>query len=82
MVSERSQSMRAGRIVARAALAALLLNSRAWVESVARAKAAAGRVVGRDGLIRGRAIGELHVGDGSARPVESLIDQLLAAAPP
>jgi thiol-disulfide isomerase/thioredoxin len=109
------------------------LNSRAWVESIAKAKAAAGLVVvavhtpelrderspdnvraavarlgihypvmidgdysywnalgnqywpafyliGRDGLIHGRAIGELHVGDGTARPVEALIDQLLAAA--
>src|SRR5579862_1333324 len=32
-------------------------------------------VIGRDGLIHGRAVGELHVGDGSARPVEALIDQ-------
>ena len=108
------------------------LNSRAWVESIAKTKAAAGLVVvavhtpelraerspdnvraavarlgihypvmidgdysywnalrnqywpafyliGRDGLVHGRAIGELHVGDGSARPVEALIDQLLAA---
>jgi thiol-disulfide isomerase/thioredoxin len=36
-------------------------------------------VIGRDGLVHGRAIGELHVGDGSARSVETLIDQLLAA---
>ena len=36
-------------------------------------------LIGRDGLIRGHAIGELHVGDGSARAVEGLIDQLLAA---
>jgi thiol-disulfide isomerase/thioredoxin len=110
------------------------LNSRAWLESVAQSKAAAGLVVvavhtpelraerspdnvraavtrlgihypvmmdgdysywnalgnqywpafyliGRDGLIHGRAIGELHVADGSARPVEALIDQLLAVAP-
>jgi thiol-disulfide isomerase/thioredoxin len=109
------------------------LNSRAWVESIAKTKAAAGLVVvavhtpelrderspdnvraavarlgihypvmidgdysywnalgnqywpafyliGRDGLIHGRAVGELHVGDGTARPVEALIDQLLAAA--
>ena len=39
-------------------------------------------LIGRDGLVHGRAVGELHVGDGSARPVETLIDQLLAAAPP
>lgn len=109
------------------------LNSRAWVESIVKTKAAAGLVVvavhtpelrderspdnvraavarlgihypvmidgdysywnalgnqywpafyliGRDGLIHGRAVGELHVGDGTARPVEALIDQLLAAA--
>ena len=109
------------------------LNSSAWVESIATAKAAAGLVVvgvhtpelrderspdnvraavarlgihypvmidgdysywnalgnqywpafyliGRDGLIHGRAVGELHIGDGTARPVEALIDQLLAAA--
>ena len=111
------------------------LNSRAWVESEAQAKANAGLVVvavhtpelrderssdnvraavarlaihypvmidgdysywnalgnqywpafyliGRDGLVHGRALGELHVGDGSARPVETLIDQLLAASQP
>ena len=111
------------------------LNSRAWVESQAQAKAAAGLVVvavhtpelpderwpdkvraavtrlgihypvmidgdysywnalgnqywpafyliGRDGLVYGRAVGELHVGDRSARGVETLIDQLLAAAQP
>jgi thiol-disulfide isomerase/thioredoxin len=110
------------------------LNSRAWVESEARAKADAGLVVvavhtpelrderspdnvraavarlgirypvmidgdysywnalgnqywpafyliGRDGLVHGRAIGELHIGDGTARPVETLIDRLLAAKP-
>ena len=110
------------------------LNSRAWVESIAQSRAAAGLVVvavhtpelrderspdkvraavtrlridypvmidgdysywnalgnqywpafyliGRDGLIHGRAIGELHVGDGSATGVETLIDQLLAVAP-
>jgi thiol-disulfide isomerase/thioredoxin len=39
-------------------------------------------LVGRDGLIHGRAIGELHVGEPSAHPVEALIDQLLAAAHP
>lgn len=39
-------------------------------------------LVGRDGLVHGRAVGELHVGDGTARPVETLIDQLLAAAYP
>ena len=39
-------------------------------------------LIGRDGLVHGRAIGELHVGDGTARPVEALIDQLLAAAKP
>ena len=38
-------------------------------------------LIGRDGLIHARAIGELHVGDGSARPLEALIDQLLAVAP-
>jgi thiol-disulfide isomerase/thioredoxin len=37
-------------------------------------------LVGRDGLIHGRAYGELHVGDGSARSVEALIERLLAAA--
>ena len=108
------------------------LNSKAWVESIAQAKAAAGLVVvavhtpelrderspanvraavarlgirypvmidgdysywnalgnqywpafylvGRDGLIHGRAVGELHVGDGTARSVETLIERLLAA---
>jgi len=108
------------------------LNTRAWVESIAASRAAAGLVVvvavhtpelrderspdkvraavarlgiqypvmidgdysywnalgnrywpafyliGRDGLVRGRAIGELHVGDDTARPLETLIDQLLA----
>ena len=39
-------------------------------------------LIGRDGLVHGRAVGELHVGDGSARPMETLIDQLLAAAQP
>ncbi len=39
-------------------------------------------LVGRDGLVHGRAVGELHVGDGTAAPVETLIDQLLAAAQP
>jgi thiol-disulfide isomerase/thioredoxin len=38
--------------------------------------------IGRDGLVHGRAIGELHVGDGSARSVEALIERLLAAAHP
>jgi thiol-disulfide isomerase/thioredoxin len=109
------------------------LNSRAWVESIAQTKAAAGLVVvavhtpelrderssdnvraavarlgihypvmidgdysywnalgnqywpafylvGRDGLVHGHAVGELHVGDGTARSLEALIDQLLAAA--
>jgi len=37
-------------------------------------------LIGRDGLVHGRGIGELHVGDGTARPMETLIDQLLAAA--
>jgi len=37
-------------------------------------------LVGRDGLIHGRAYGELHVGDGSARSVEALLARLLAAA--
>ncbi len=108
------------------------LNSRAWVEAVARDKAAAGLVVvgvhtpelreerspenvrtavarlgirypvmmdgdysywealhnqywpafyliGRDGLLYGSAIGELHVGEASARKVEAAIDQLLKA---
>ena len=36
-------------------------------------------LIGRDGLIHGRAIGELHVGDGSAGAVEALMAQLLAA---
>jgi thiol-disulfide isomerase/thioredoxin len=36
--------------------------------------------IGRDGLIHGRAIGELHVGEASAGSVEALIDRLLAAA--
>jgi hypothetical protein len=36
-------------------------------------------LIGRDGLVHGRAIGELHVGDGTARPLETLIDQLLAS---
>jgi thiol-disulfide isomerase/thioredoxin len=36
-------------------------------------------LVGRDGLIHGRAIGELHVGDGTAHPIEALIERLLAA---
>ncbi|HYB66029.1 MAG TPA: redoxin family protein [Steroidobacteraceae bacterium] len=39
-------------------------------------------LIGRDGLVHGRAVGELHVGDGSAHRVETLIDQLLAAAQP
>jgi hypothetical protein len=39
-------------------------------------------LVGRDGLIHGRAVGELHVGDGTARPVEALIDRLLAGRHP
>ena len=109
------------------------LNSRAWVESIAQSRAAAGLVVvavhtpelrderspanvraavarlgihypvmidgdysywnalgnqywpafyliGRDGLIHGRAVGELHIGDGTARPLEALIDQLLKGA--
>jgi len=38
-------------------------------------------LIGRDGLVHGRAIGELHVGDGTGQRVESLIEQLLAAAP-
>jgi thiol-disulfide isomerase/thioredoxin len=107
------------------------LNTRAWVESIAASRAAAGLVVvavhtpelsaerspdnvraavarlgihypvmldgdysywnalgnqywpafyaiGRDGRVHGRAIGEQHVGDGTARPLEALIDQLLA----
>jgi hypothetical protein len=111
------------------------LNSRAWVEAVARAKASAGLVVvgvhtpelrderspenvrravarlgirypvmmdgdysywqalhneywpafyliGRDGLLYGSAIGELHVGEASARRVEAAIDQLLKAREP
>jgi len=39
-------------------------------------------LIGRDGLVHGRAVGELHVGDGSGHRVETLIDQLLAAAQP
>ena len=108
------------------------LNTKAWVESVARDKAAAGLVVvavhtpelreersadnvrravaqlgmhypvmldadysywnalhnqywpafyliGRDGLLYGSAIGELHAGDESAKRVETAIDRLLQA---
>jgi hypothetical protein len=36
-------------------------------------------LIGRDGLVHGHAVGELHVGDGTAKPVEALIEQLLAA---
>jgi len=36
-------------------------------------------LIGRDGLVHGHAIGELHVGDGTGQRVESLIEQLLAA---
>jgi hypothetical protein len=39
-------------------------------------------LIGRDGLVHGRAIGELHAGDGTARPVEALIERLLAADKP
>jgi thiol-disulfide isomerase/thioredoxin len=39
-------------------------------------------LIGRDGLIHARAVGELHVGEPSARRVEAFIDQLLAAAHP
>ncbi|MGO9802193.1 MAG: redoxin family protein [Steroidobacteraceae bacterium] len=39
-------------------------------------------VIGRDGLVHGSRVGELHVGDGTARPLETLIDQLLAVAHP
>ena len=109
------------------------LNSRAWVEAVARDKSAAGLVVvsvhtpelreerspenvraavarlgirypvmmdgdysywkalhnqywpafyliGRDGLLYGSAIGELHVGEAPAKQVEAAIDQLLKAS--
>lgn len=38
--------------------------------------------IGRDGLVHGRAYGELHVGDGTARAVEALIGRLLAAQHP
>ena len=38
-------------------------------------------LIGRDGLIHGRAIGELHVDDGSGRAVEALLARLLAAHP-
>ena len=111
------------------------LNSRAWVEAVARDKTAAGLVVvgvhtpelrderspenvrravarlgirypvmmdgdysywqalhneywpafyliGRDGLLYGSTVGELHVGEPSARRVEAAIDQLLKAREP
>jgi len=111
------------------------LNSTAWVESVARDKAAAGLVVvgvhtpelreerspgnvrqavarlgirypvmldgdysywgalhnqywpafyliGRDGLLYGSAIGEMHAGEHAAKTVEAAIDQLLQAKPP
>jgi thiol-disulfide isomerase/thioredoxin len=111
------------------------LNSRAWVESVARSRAAAGLVVvgvhtpelpaerqaanvrravaqlgirhpvmldddysywnalgnqywpafyfiGRDGLLHGSAIGELHSGTEPAKKVEALLDELLKAPAP
>ena len=35
-------------------------------------------VIGRDGLLHGKAIGEMHSGQYGARQVEGLIDQLLA----
>ncbi len=35
-------------------------------------------VIGRDGLLHGKAIGEMHSGQSGAREVERLIDQLLA----
>jgi thiol-disulfide isomerase/thioredoxin len=35
-------------------------------------------IIGRDGLIHGRAVGEMHSGQYGAREVEGLIDQLLA----
>ena len=36
-------------------------------------------VIGRDGLIHGHAIGEMHVGEDRARRLESLIDQQLGS---
>lgn len=36
-------------------------------------------LIGRDGLLHGSAIGELHIGEGPARKVEAAIDQLLKA---
>ncbi len=35
-------------------------------------------VIGRDGLIHGRAVGEMHSGQYGARELDALIDQLLA----
>jgi hypothetical protein len=39
-------------------------------------------LIGRDGLLYGSAIGELHAGEASARRVEAAIDQLLKAREP
>jgi len=39
-------------------------------------------LIGRDGLLYGSAIGELHVGEASAGRVEAAIDQLLKAREP
>jgi len=39
-------------------------------------------LIGRDGLLYGKAYGELHVGEGSAQRVEAAIDQLLKAKAP
>jgi thiol-disulfide isomerase/thioredoxin len=38
-------------------------------------------VVGRDGLVHGRALGELHAGEPGAQRVEATLDHLLRAAP-
>ena len=38
-------------------------------------------LIGRDGLLYGSAVGELHSGESAAKGVEAVIDQLLRAAP-
>jgi len=39
-------------------------------------------LIGRDGLLYGSVVGEMHVGEEPARKVEAVIDTLLAAQPP
>lgn len=39
-------------------------------------------LIGRDGLLYGSAVGEMHVGEAPARKVEAVIDLLLRAKPP